>query len=93
VSGALLLVKIDSPLWTRDPYWLATDTWAVLYVLHDLVAFLLIPALMLHVYFAIRPEKRHFTRSMLLGWILEEEYRTHHDPARWAPEPEGDGKP
>jgi len=83
VTGCLMLVKIDSPWWERDPYWLAEGTWGVIYVLHDLAALLLITMLMAHVYFALRPEKLHFTRSMILGWITRSEYEKHHDPDRW----------
>jgi hypothetical protein len=36
-----------------------------------------------HIYFALRPEKLHFTRSMILGWITREEYRANHDTNRW----------
>ena len=36
-----------------------------------------------HVYFAIRPEKRWQTRSMIKGWITREEYLQHHDPSLW----------
>lgn len=85
ITGIAMLVRIDTPFWTRDPYWLSATAWGVVYVLHDLAALLVIPALMLHIYFALRPEKRHFTRSMLLGWISEEEYRKYHDPALWTP--------
>jgi len=82
-TGCLMLVKIDTPWWERDPYWLSEGVWGVIYVLHDLAALLLITMLMAHVYFALRPEKLHFTRSMILGWITRSEYETHHDTERW----------
>lgn len=83
VTGCLMLVKIDTPWWERDPYWLGEGTWGVIYVLHDLAALSLITMLMAHVYFALRPEKLHFTRSMILGWITRSEYEKYHDPGRW----------
>jgi cytochrome b subunit of formate dehydrogenase len=83
VTGCLMLVKIDAPWWERDPYWLDQSTWGVIYVLHDLTALLLITMVMAHVYFALRPEKLHFTRSMILGWITRGEYTRNHDPERW----------
>jgi formate dehydrogenase subunit gamma len=83
VTGILLLTKIDTPWWQRDPYWLSEDVWGVLYVAHDLVALCLISIVIVHVYFALRPEKLRFTRSMILGWITRDEYRAHHDPERW----------
>jgi cytochrome b subunit of formate dehydrogenase len=85
-SGLAMLMRIESPFWTRDPYWLSAATWGAIYALHDLAALLLVPALMLHFYFAGRPEKRHFTRSMLRGWIRDDEYRSHHDPGQWLPD-------
>src|SRR5690606_7561626 len=83
VTGLLMLVRIDSPWWQRNPYWLSDPVWGIVYVVHDLAALLLITIVMVHVYFALRPEKRPFLRSMLLGWITGEEYREHHDPNRW----------
>jgi cytochrome b subunit of formate dehydrogenase len=83
VTGCLMLVKIDTPWWERDPYWLQEGTWGIIYVLHDFGALLLITMLMAHVYFALRPEKLHFTRSMIFGWITRTEYEKHHDPGRW----------
>ncbi len=83
VTGCLMLVKIDTSWWERDPYWLQEGTWGIIYVLHDFGALLLITMLMAHVYFALRPEKLHFTRSMIFGWITRVEYEKHHDPSQW----------
>jgi len=83
ITGGLMLVRIDTPWWQRNPYWLADDVWGVIYVLHGLGALTLITMVMAHVYFALRPEKLFFTRSMILGWITREEYAEHHDPKRW----------
>jgi hypothetical protein len=49
---------------------------------------LLLAVLILHVYFALRPEKLFFTRSMIVGWITGEEYRKTFDD-RWRPDPRG----
>ena len=83
VTGAFMLARIDTPWWQRNPYWLGDATWGVIFILHGLAALLLITMVMMHVYFALRPEKLLFTRSMILGWITREEYRDHHDPKRW----------
>lgn len=83
VTGGMMLVKIDTPWWERDPYWLGEDTWGAIYVLHDLAALLLVTMVMTHIYFALRPEKLFFTRSMIVGWITRDEYVAHHDPERW----------
>ena len=44
---------------------------------------LLVALTITHVYFAILPEKRWITRSMIKGWVTRRELLTHHDPARW----------
>lgn len=83
VTGALMMVKIDTPWWRRHPYWLADRSWGVVYVLHDLAALSLVTMVITHVYFALRPEKLLFTRAMILGWISRDEFASHHDPKRW----------
>lgn len=83
VTGLLMMVKIDTPFWERDPYWLSSKTWGIIYVLHDAASMILVTMIMLHVYFAFRPEKRMYLRSMVLGWITREEYNNHHDSDRW----------
>jgi cytochrome b subunit of formate dehydrogenase len=55
----------------------------VVYVVHGLSALMLITMVMTHVYFALRPEKAMFLRSMVRGWITRGEYETMHDPQRW----------
>ena len=54
-----------------------------MYVLHGLAALLLVTMVMMHVYFALRPEKLKFTRAMIRGWITRQEFDEHHDPKRW----------
>lgn len=83
VTGGLMMVRMDTPWWQRNPYWLADSTWGVVYVLHGFAALILITMIIAHVYFALRPEKLLFTRSMIRGWITREEYERHHDPERW----------
>jgi cytochrome b subunit of formate dehydrogenase len=83
VTGALMLVRIDTPWWQRNPYWLADSTWGVVYVLHGGAALILITMVMVHVYFALRPEKWLYTRAMIRGWITRQEFDEHHDPHRW----------
>jgi formate dehydrogenase subunit gamma len=82
-TGALMLARIDTPWWRRDPYLLPDSTWGVVYVLHGLAALVLITMVMTHIYFALRPEKRLFLRSMIKGWITSAEYAEQHDPDRW----------
>ena len=82
-TGLVMMVKVDTPFWTRDPYWLSDGAWGVIYVLHGLAALLSITLIMVHVYFAFRPDKLWLTRSMIRGWITGTEYALQHDPARW----------
>ena len=86
-SGLLMLAKIDTPFWRRNPYWLADAQWGMVYAVHGLCAMAMITLIMAHVYFALRPEKLWMTRSMFSGRISREDYVRHHDPQRW-PVPE-----
>lgn len=83
VTGGLMMVRVDTPWWDRNPYWLTDETWGIVYVVHGLAALLLVTMVIAHVYFALRPEKLLFTRAMIRGWITREEYENHHDPKRW----------
>jgi len=82
-TGLLMLLKIDTPLWRRNPYWYSDRQWGIIYVIHDLCAMAVITLLMAHIYFALRPEKWWMTLSMLRGWVSRADYLRHHDPARW----------
>lgn len=83
VTGVLMMFRIDTPFWNQNPYFLSDSVWGITYVLHGLSGVALITLVIAHIYFAIRPEKRWMTRSMVWGWIQREEYLLHHDPARW----------
>jgi formate dehydrogenase subunit gamma len=82
-TGAIMLARVNTPWWKSNPYLLSDRSWGAVYVLHDLAAMLLITMVMTHIYFALRPEKLLYTRSMLRGWITREELGEHHDPKRW----------
>lgn len=84
VTGLVLLALIDTPFWERSNA-MAESTLGWMFVLHGLSTLALIALTTLHVYFAIRPEKRFYTRSMISGWISENEHAANHDPARWLP--------
>jgi cytochrome b subunit of formate dehydrogenase len=83
VTGGFLLLRIDTPWWQRNPYVFSDATWGIVYVLHGLAALMLVTMVMMHVYFALRPEKLKFTRAMILGWITRREFDEHHDKERW----------
>ena len=83
ITGVLMMVRIDTPLWTRNPYLFSDTTWGVMYVVHGLSGVSLILLVASHIYFALRPEKRWITWSMVRGWIDREHYLEHFDPAKW----------
>ena len=84
-SGLLMMVRVDTPFWARDPYMLSDATWGLVYVLHGLSGVALVGLTITHVYFAILPEKRWITLSMIFGWISRGEYVEHFDPSEWTP--------
>lgn len=90
-TGLFMMVRIDTPFWTRNPYLLGDGAWGVVYVLHGLSGVALIGLVTAHVYFALRPEKRWVTWSMVRGWITRDRYRDHFDPAAWPVD--GDARP
>ncbi len=83
-TGLLMMFRVDTPFWERNPYILSDQLWGFVYVLHGISGVALITLVMAHVYFAIRPEKWWITLSIINGWIGREQYLEHHDPKRWA---------
>lgn len=83
VTGLLMMVRVDTPLWTRNPYLLTDEAWGWIYVLHGASSVAFITLIMTHLYFAIRPEKRWITLSMIVGWIPRDRYLQYYDPRRW----------
>jgi cytochrome b subunit of formate dehydrogenase len=80
LSGVLMMSRVRTPIFTRNPYLFGDVTWGVTYVAHGLG---LVGLVIAHVYFAVRPEKWWITKSMLLGWITRRQYLEHHEPERW----------
>ena len=83
VTGIIMMVGVDTWFWASNPYFLSDSTWGLVFVMHGLCGVGLVTMVIAHVYFAIRPEKRWMTRSMIKGWITREEYLEHYDPAMW----------
>jgi formate dehydrogenase subunit gamma len=83
VSGVLMMWRVRTPFFTRNPYLFGDGAWGATYVLHGLAGVGLVGLVIAHVYFAIRPEKWWITKSMLLGWITRRQYLEHHEPERW----------
>ena len=80
----LMLAKVDTPLWRRNPYLLEASTWGVVYVLHGAAALLTLTLTMAHVYFSLLPEKRAYLRAMIGGQMTREAAAEFHDPRRWS---------
>ena len=83
ITGLLMMFRIDTWFWASNPYFLSDSTWGLVFVLHGLCGVGLITLVISHIYFAVRPEKRWMTRSMIKGWITREEYLTYYDPEKW----------
>lgn len=83
VTGIIMMIGIDGPFWERNPYLFSEATRGLVFVLHGFAGLISITMVMVHIYFACRPEKLYMTRSMLRGWITREEYEQHHDSELW----------
>lgn len=82
-TGIFLLFRVRTIFFERNPYLFSDMSWGLIYVLHGLAGVGLIALVIVHVYFAIRPEKIAITRSMILGWMSRDFYLKEHDPQRW----------
>ena len=85
-TGVVMMIGIDTPFWERDPYFVSERTRGLIFVAHGLATLLSITMIMVHVYFAARPEKRYFLRSMIGGWISRRDYEDNHDAELWKEE-------
>jgi formate dehydrogenase gamma subunit len=83
ITGFFMMYKVRNPLFTRNPYIFGEMTWGMMYVLHGLAGVSLIALVIVHIYMALRPEKREMTMSMLVGTVSKDHYLHHHDPERW----------
>jgi cytochrome b subunit of formate dehydrogenase len=83
-SGLFMMVRVQTPFLTRNPYIFGDSTWGLVYVSHGIGGVTLVGLVIAHVYFAVRPDKWWITKSMMLGWITRRQYLEHHDPDRWA---------
>ncbi len=83
VTGLVMMVGIDGPFWERNPLFMSEGMRGMVFVLHGLAGLLSITMIMVHIYFAIRPEQLYMTRSMIRGWISRTDYEDNHDPDLW----------
>ena len=63
VTGVFMMKRVETIVFTRNPYLFSDMTWGMMYVLHGLAGVGLIALVMVHVYFGIRPEKLAITKS------------------------------
>jgi cytochrome b subunit of formate dehydrogenase len=82
-TGVFMMFRVRTIFFPRNPYLFGDMTWGLMYVLHGLAGVGLIALVMVHVYFAVRPEKLDITKSMIFGTMKREFYLTHYDPQRW----------
>jgi cytochrome b subunit of formate dehydrogenase len=83
VTGVFMMSRVRTIFFPRNPYLFGDMTWGLTYVLHGLAGVGLITLVVVHVYFAIRPEKLPITASMIVGTMSREFYLQEHDPQRW----------
>ena len=86
VTGVLMMSRVRTIFFPRNPYLFSDMAWGFVYVLHGLSGVSLIALVIVHIYFAIRPEKRAITKSMIFGWMGRDFYLKHYDQERWAVE-------
>lgn len=85
ITGVCMLTRVRTAVLPREPYlYFGDGGWGVVYALHGLAGLSLIALVIIHVYFAARPEKRPVTQAMLTGTMGRDYYLSHHDPARWS---------
>jgi cytochrome b subunit of formate dehydrogenase len=82
-TGVCMMFRVRTIFFPRDPYLFSDMTWGMMYVLHGLAGVGLITLTIVHVYFAVRPEKLPITASMIVGSMSREFYLKEHDPSRW----------
>ncbi len=80
LTGVFMMSRVRTIFFPRNPYLFSDMTWGLMYVLHGLAGVGLITLVIVHVYFAIRPEKLPITASMIVGTMSREFYLKEHDP-------------
>ncbi len=86
LTGVFMMSRVRTIFFPRNPYLFSDMTWGLMYVLHGLAGVGLIALVIVHVYFAVRPEKLAITESMIFGSMSREFYLKEHDPERWVVE-------
>ena len=79
-----MFMEMPTPFWERTND-MPEDTLGLIFLLHGLSTQALVALAATHIYFSLRPEKLFYTRSMISGWISEEEMAANHDTGKWSP--------
>jgi len=83
ITGFFMLHRVRTIFFPRNPYLFSDMTWGMTYVLHGLAGVGLVSLVIIHIYFAVRPEKLPITKSMITGSMSREFFLEDHDPRRW----------
>ena len=83
-TGVFMMFRVRTIFFPRNPYLFSDMTWGLMYVLHGLAGVSFITLVIVHVYFAVRPEKLPITAAMIVGSMSREFYLKEHDPRRWS---------
>ncbi len=83
LTGVFMMFRVRTGILPRNPYLFGDMTWGLMYVLHGLAGVGLITLVIVHVYFAVRPEKLPITEAMIFGSMSRDFYLKEHDPERW----------
>jgi cytochrome b subunit of formate dehydrogenase len=83
LTGVFMMFRVRTGILPRNPYLFSDMTWGLMYVLHGLAGVGLIALVIVHVYFALRPEKLAITYSMIFGTMTRQFYLDEYDPERW----------
>lgn len=67
VTGLVMMAKIDTPWWRRDPSILSDAQWGLIYVAHGFATLAILFLVILHGYFAVLPEHWATLKSMIQG--------------------------
>ena len=89
ITGVFMMSRVRTIFFPRNPYLFSDMTWGLMYVLHGLAGVGFITLVIVHIYFAVRPEKLPITASMIVGSMSREFYLKEHDPRRWVVKPLG----
>jgi len=67
ISGLLMLARVDTVFWNRNPSILPDAAWGVVYAIHGLSAMLILFLVIVHIYFGLIPQHRALLVAMITG--------------------------